>query len=173
MSYSEMKGSKELENPDAWSTTSNEGSDDSNDSFVSMNDDLHLEAKNNFTECMNSNSSITTSDHYRPQMNKDSSHKTDSNSSMTKDCNNLMTFSITADTALQVAVHKVNQKKQTVMKGITLDYKQMKNSPIFAERKEGLSRRVSICEQGLYERDILKQALKVKLRGDTLEQTLH
>ena len=173
MSYNEMKGSNELENPDAWSTTSNEDSDSSNDSFTSIDDDPHLEVKKNFTECMTSNTSINMSDDYRPEMNKDSPHKSNSNSSMTKDYNSLMTFSITADTALQVAVHKVNQKKQTVMKGITLDYKQMKNSPIFAERKEGLSRRVSICEQGLYERDILKQALKVKLRGDTLEQTLH
>ena len=81
------------------------------------------------------------------------------------------TFAITGDRALEIAVNKVNCKCKK-REGETLDFRQIKRSPIFQRKRGFQCRRAPICEQDSREREVLKQTLKAKLRGDMLEHTI-
>ena len=96
---------------------------------------------------------------------------------------------LTSDMALSIAVMKVQKKrskkvkeKKKLKQSLSVDetakdssaanptFKDIQSSPLFERRNSNSWRRNSICEQSLIERHVIKEAIKLKLRGDALHQ---
>ena len=90
-------------------------------------------------------------------------------------------YELTPELAINIAVSKVNSKLKlghfrrlsaSCDETMALDSREIRKSPIF-ERRDIEQRRNSVCEKDHREREVLKQAIKVKMRGEILQKLMH